>query len=72
MRRLLWTCLICLSLSTTAGCFIPAFSGDPTTRTREMIFVSENMRMILQEWQRFWLLEQPSHLTPFRTHGGIV
>jgi hypothetical protein len=24
-----------------------------------------------REWERFWMLDQPSHLTPDRVHGGI-
>jgi hypothetical protein len=61
-----------LSLSTGSGCIIPAYSGDPAVRTQELIFTSENFRALLQEWQRIWFLDQPDHLTPYRTHGGII
>ena len=27
---------------------------------------------VLDEWERIWFLDQPSHLTPLRTHGGII
>jgi hypothetical protein len=23
------------------------------------------------EWRRFWMNDQPSHLTPYRVHGGV-
>jgi hypothetical protein len=30
------------------------------------------MRLALDEWERFWFLDQPDHSTPYRTHGGIM
>ena len=32
---------------------------------------SENLRQAGDEWERFWFLDQPSHMTPWRTHGGL-
>ena len=72
MRRLLCGLLLAIALSTNTGCFVPIYSGDPVHRTRQLLFTSENMRMILEEWERIWLLDQPSHLTPNRTHGGLL
>ncbi len=72
MRRLLITALLLLALSPSVGCILPAFSGDRQRRTQQLIFTSDNMRMFLDEWERFWFLDQPSHLTPYRTHGGII
>ena len=72
MRKLLLVALTGLLLSSTAGCIIPAYSGDPARRTGELIYTSENMRLILDEWERAWFLDQPSHLSPYRTHGGII
>jgi hypothetical protein len=37
-----------------------------------LIFTSENLRMMIEEWERFWFLDQPDHMTPFRTHGGVI
>lgn len=37
-----------------------------------MIHTLENERLILDEWERMWLLDQPDHCTPYRTHGGII
>jgi hypothetical protein len=48
------------------------YSGDPATRTRQLIFTSENLRALLDEWERFWFLDQPDHSTPQRTHGGVI
>jgi len=52
--------------------FPPIYSGDPVKRTDQLIFTSEDLRNILMEWERFWFLDQPSHLTPYRVHGGVI
>jgi hypothetical protein len=72
MRNLLIALALGLSVSALSGCAIPAYSGDPATRTEELIYTSENLRQVLDEWRRFWFLDQPSHMTPYRTHGGII
>lgn len=72
MRKLLIAALGAALLSSTVGCFIPAYSGDPVRRTSQLIYTSEDLRQVLDEWERIWFLDQPSHLTPFRTHGGII
>ena len=61
-----------LLVSTMAGCIIPAYSADPARRTQELMFTSENLRLFLDDWERIWFLDQPSHMTPYRTHGGII
>ena len=72
MRKLLLASVSAVCIGTMAGCILPAYSGDPVRRARELIFTSEDMRLFLDEWERFWMLDQPSHLTPYRTHGGII
>jgi len=72
MRRLLLVALGGLLLSSTAGCIIPAYSGDPARRTEELIHTSENLRLILDDWERTWMLDQPSHDPQYLTHGGII
>jgi hypothetical protein len=72
MRKLLWALVLGLVFSTTAGCLIPAYSGDPSRRVQQLIFTSENLRMINDEWERIWHLDQPDHCTPYRTHGGLI
>jgi hypothetical protein len=72
MRRLLLAAILGLWLGASSGCIVPIYSGDPATRTQQLIFTSENLRMMIEEWQRIWFLDQPSHLTPYRTHGGII
>ena len=41
-------------------------------RAQQLIFTSEDLRTITDEWERIWFLDQPSHMTPWRTHGGIL
>ncbi len=72
MRRLLMALALGLLVGTTAGCIIPAYSADPVRRTQQLIFTSENLRLLLDEWERTWLLDQPDHMTPYRTHGGLI
>ena len=72
MRRLLLALAFGLLVGTTAGCMVPAYSADPARRTQQLIYSSENLRLILDDWERAWLLDHPSHMTPYRTHGGII
>ncbi len=50
---------------------LPHYAASPSKRVEELLVDSENLRQIGDEWERFWFLDQPSHLTPFRTHGGL-
>ena len=72
MRQLLLAALLAMGVSSSVGCLIPAYSGDPGRRNQELIYTSENLRMLLEDWERLWMLDQPSHLSPHRTHGGII
>ncbi len=72
MRSLLLALACGLLISSMAGCLIPAYSGDPTRRTQELMFTSENLRLFLDEWERMWFLDAPDHMTPYRTHGGLI
>src|SRR5262249_34944295 len=72
MRAAFLSLSFAMLVSTTVGCLTPAYSGDPNRRTQELIFTSENLRLLLDDWERIWFLDQPSHMTPYRTHGGII
>jgi len=72
MRRILYGVLLCTLLSTSVGCFLPIYSADPARRTRQLIFTSEDMRQLLNQWERIWFLEQPNHASPERVHGGVM
>ena len=72
MPRLLLALVCGLMIGTTSGCIIPAYSADPARRTQQMIFTSEDLRLLLDEWERMLFLDQPSHMAPYRTHGGMM
>ena len=50
---------------------LPHYAAYPPKRVEQLLTDSENLRMAGDDWDRFWFLDQPSHLTPFRTHGGL-
>ena len=72
MRRLMTVALLAFALSSSVGCFLPAYDADPAVRAKQLVYTSEDLRALRQEWQRFWFLDQPDHQTPLRTHGGIL
>lgn len=72
MRKLILAGLLSLSLLSCVGCILPAYSGDPVRRRVELIYTSENLRAMLDTWERMWFLDQPDHMVPYRTHGGII
>ena len=72
MRKLCWILLAAVALPMSTGCLIPMYSGDPVRRAQQLIFTSEDLRAITDEWERIWFLDQPSHMTAYRTHGGIL
>jgi hypothetical protein len=75
MRKLLAAImLLVITVAIGEGCApvpLPHYAAFPPKRVQEMLVDSENMRQAGDEWQRIWFLDQPSHLTPFRTHGGL-
>jgi hypothetical protein len=54
------------------GCIINQYSSDPFVRMEQLLIDSENLRQMHDEWRRFWMNDQPSHLTPYRIHGGLA
>jgi hypothetical protein len=72
MRSIVSALVIAGWLAVCTGCFIPMYSADPARRAQQLIFTSEDLRLFLDEWERIWFLDQPSHLSPIRTHGGII
>jgi hypothetical protein len=72
MRKAVWLMSAAALLATSTGCLIPMYSGDPVRRAQQLIYTSEDLRAITDEWERIWFLDQPSHMTPWRTHGGIL
>jgi hypothetical protein len=62
------------SLAVFEGCApvpLPYYAAYKPRRVEELLVSSENLRQAGDEWERFWMLDQPSHMTPYRIHGGI-
>jgi hypothetical protein len=59
-------------LGGSLGCIpINMYSSDPHLRMNELLNQSEDLRQARLEWRRFWMIDQPSHMTPERIHGGF-
>jgi hypothetical protein len=72
MRRILKLAVLAACVMSTTGCFLPIYSARPERRVQQLLYTSEDLRNLVAEWERFWFLDQPSHMTPIRTHGGII
>lgn len=72
ITRAVWLLTAAAALATSTGCLIPMYSGDPVRRAEQLIYTSEDLRQITDEWERIWFLDQPSHMTLYRTHGGVL
>ena len=72
MRTALYALLLGAVLLSSTGCIVPIYSADPQRRATQLINESEGLRQIQGEYERFWFLDMPTHMTPDRTHGGII
>ena len=71
MRRLLLLAAVAAFGASNVGCMIPQYSSNPSRRTAQLLNESEGLRQAENDWERFWMIDQPSHLTAERVHGGI-
>jgi hypothetical protein len=71
-RKLILGAIAFIGLTANSGCLINQYSSEPTGRMQQLLYQSEDLRQIGQEWRRFWFNDQPSHLSPERIHGGII
>jgi hypothetical protein len=71
MRRLLLLAAVLGFTLLNTGCILNMYSSDPNERMQQLLNQSEDLRQARKEWYRFWMIDQPSHLTPDRVHGGI-
>lgn len=72
MRRLIFAAMLGCLVASNTGCIpLNMYSSDPTLRMQELMNQSEDLRQARLEWRRFWMVDQPSHLTPERIHGGL-
>jgi hypothetical protein len=71
MKRLLILAAFASVALANTGCLMSPLGSDPNTRMNNLLNESENLRQVRDEWQRFWLVNHPSHLTPERVDGSI-
>ena len=70
-RKLLLALIAVVALTANSGCILNQYSSDPNERMQQLLYQSEDLRQMKNQWRRFWFNDQPSHLTPERIHGGI-
>jgi hypothetical protein len=66
--------LVVAALAVADGCApvpLPHYAAYGPRRVEQLLVDSENLRLAGDDWERFWFLDQPSHMTPWRTHGGL-
>jgi hypothetical protein len=71
LRRLLIVSAMAFALLPGSGCILNQYPSDPMARMEVNMVDSENLRQIHDEIRRFWMNDQPSHLTPYRVNGGV-
>lgn len=71
MRRLVIALAAGGMLLGSSGCFINEYSSNPNRRVVELLNQSEDLRQIGDEWERFWFLDHPSHMSYDRVEGGL-
>jgi hypothetical protein len=69
MRRLLGVGLLVLAAAGSTGCFWNMYSADPIRRYNQLFNQSVDFMLIEDEVERFWQVDQPSNLTPYRYYG---
>ena len=72
MRKFVCFGLLLAATASNVGCVLSMYSADPALRSRQLIYNSENLRMINDIWERLWFVDMPDTATPYRTHGGVI
>ncbi|QDU62550.1 hypothetical protein Pan216_34170 [Planctomycetes bacterium Pan216] len=71
MRRVILSTLFALCLmSSSSGCFVNMYSADPIRRYRQLFFQSQDLMLLEDDWERFWMINQPSQLSA-RMYNGL-
>ncbi len=72
VRKMILGLVVGSALAANSGCLINQYDSNPDIRMQQLLYQSEDLRQIKNDWRRFWFNDQPSHLTPERIHGGII
>ncbi|HVS35059.1 MAG TPA: hypothetical protein VMS17_05720 [Gemmataceae bacterium] len=71
MRRLFLAFAVGGVLLGSSGCFVNEYSSNPNTRMVELLNQSEDLRQLAEEWERFWMIDHPSHMSYDRVDGAL-
>jgi hypothetical protein len=71
MRRFLLLALFSGLTLCNMGCLINQYPSEPNARMDVLLNQSEDLRQMSNEFRRFWMNDQPSHLTFERVDGQI-
>lgn len=69
MRRILNCGLLAMLAVSSSGCFLNMYAADPIRRYRQLFYQSEDLRVMEDEIERFWMIDQPSQMTLKRYSG---
>ena len=69
MRRLFAVGVLVAAAVSSTGCFYNMYSADPIRRYQQLFNQSSDLMLIEDEVERFWQVDLPSNLTPYRYHG---
>ena len=58
--RITLCALVTVLLTANSGCLINQYSSEPTVRMQQLLYQSEDLRQIGQEWRRFWFNDPPA------------
>jgi hypothetical protein len=68
-RSVLSSLLVAIAATSLSGCFVNQYSSDPIRRSRQLFNQSEDLRLLEDDWERFWMVDQPSNMSLKRYHG---
>lgn len=46
--------------------------ASAASKADQLLRASENIQQLLDQWRRFWFLDDPEYSSPLRTNGGIL
>ena len=69
MLRIFGVGLLIAAATGSVGCFWNMYSADPIRRYNQLFNQSVDLMLIEDEVERFWQVDQPTNLSPYRYNG---
>lgn len=70
MRRTLILGLLAVVSLGSTGCFLNMYSPDPIRRYRQLLNQSQDLSLIEDDLERFWMVDLPSNLS-LKLYNGM-